>query len=185
MPSDPRLAAVHRSLDERALEPVDDRERDAVAAFRAALARLDRPFDEEADPTHVTASAMVVGAQGVLLHKHKRLGLWIQPGGHIEPGEEPADAALREATEETGLVLRHVGSAPRVVHVDVHPGGRGHTHLDLRFLLTGAGAPTPPPGESPDVRWFSWADAIALADPGLKGWLVFVSSRRPPAGAAW
>jgi len=148
--------------------------------FRAALARLARPFDEAAGPIHVTASAIVVGPQGVLLLRHRRLGIWVQPGGHLEPGEMPADAAAREAAEETGLALRHPAGGPALVHVDVHPGGRGHTHLDLRWLLLAEGTPRPPPGESQDVSWFSWDEALARADPGLAGALHALRPRSGP-----
>ena len=44
-----------------------------------------------------------------MLHLHKRLDLWLQPGGHIEPGETPWDAARREAHEETGLDVTFAG----------------------------------------------------------------------------
>lgn len=152
-----------------ARRPVDAREAASIERFTAELARLERPFDEHADPVHVTASAIVVGPRGTVLHRHKRLGLWLQPGGHVEPGEHPADAALREVAEETGLRGVHPAEGPRLVHVDVHDGGRGHTHLDLRFLTHADGEPAPPDGESPDVRWFAWDEAIALADPGLVG----------------
>jgi 8-oxo-dGTP pyrophosphatase MutT (NUDIX family)/N-acetylglutamate synthase-like GNAT family acetyltransferase len=151
-----------------ARRPVDERERDSISAFLAAFDALDRPFDEEADPTHVTASAIVVGARGVVLHRHKRLGMWLQPGGHVDDGEEPPAAALREAREETGLPVSLAGRA--VAHVDVHAGPRGHTHLDLRYLVHADPVdPAPPEGESQDVRWFSWADAIGVADVGLEG----------------
>lgn len=150
--------------------PVDERERVSIVRFLAELERLAAPYDEHADPVHVTGSAIVVGSRGVVLHLHKRLGLWLQPGGHIETGEEPWEAAAREAGEETGLAVRHPETGPALVHVDVHPGPRGHTHLDLRYLLSADDAdPNPPPGESQDVRWFSWDDAIELADPGLVG----------------
>ncbi len=156
-----------------ALRPVDDREAASIARTLAELDRLPAPLDEHADPVHVTASAVVVGPRGTLLHRHKRLGLWLQPGGHVDAGEHPADAALREVLEETGVAARHGDPAhPRVVHIDVHPGGRGHTHLDLRYVLeAGDVDPVAMPGESPDVRWFSWDEAVAVADPGLAGLL--------------
>jgi 8-oxo-dGTP pyrophosphatase MutT (NUDIX family) len=151
---------------------VDERERTSVAEFIAQLEVLVQPLSEHADITHVTSSAVVVGKRGVILHRHKRLGIWIQPGGHIEPGERPEDAVLREVFEETGLVATHFGGSPKLVHVDVHPAPKGHTHLDLRYLLHGPDAdPCPPEGESPDVAWLSFEAALAQADPGLSGLL--------------
>ena len=153
-----------------AMAPVDDRHAGSIVQFLAELERLPRPLDEDADPVHVTASAIVVGDRGTVLHRHKRLGLWLQPGGHVDPDELPWDAAVRETAEETGLAASHPETGPRLIHVDVHDGGRGHTHLDLRYLLTAPPHdPSPPDGESPDVRWFAWDAAIALADPGLAG----------------
>jgi 8-oxo-dGTP pyrophosphatase MutT (NUDIX family) len=169
---DPRLDQLERLLGGRGDEPVDERERASVAAFRAALPGLARPFDQDGDPTHVTSSAIVLGSAGVLLLRHRVLGIWVQPGGHLEPGEDLAAGALREASEETGLAPVHPPGGPRLVHVDVHPGGRGHTHLDLRWLLLAEGEPRPPPGESPQVGWFPWPAAIARADPGLAGALT-------------
>lgn len=158
--------------DVRARVPVDAREAGSIGQFLAVVPGLDRPFDEHAHPTHVTGSAIVVGARGTVLHRHKRLGVWLQPGGHIEPGEAPWEAALREAAEETGLPVRFAGGRPTLVHVDVHPGPRGHTHLDLRYLLESDDVePKPPDGESPDVAWFGWPEAIACADAGLRGGL--------------
>ncbi len=147
--------------------PVDAREAASVKRFLAELDRLPAPFDRDADPVHVTASAIVVGPEGVLLHRHKRLGLWLQPGGHLDPGEAPLEAAQRETLEETGL-LAWPRSA-EVAHVDVHGGGLGHVHLDLRFVFEASGPPHPADGESPAVRWFGPDEALALADPGLRG----------------
>jgi 8-oxo-dGTP pyrophosphatase MutT (NUDIX family) len=160
------LAIVQETL--RGLSPIDDRERDSRDRTLAELARLDRPFDRTSDRVHLTASAVVIGPQGTLLHLHKRLSLWLQPGGHIDPGETPWDAALREVAEETGLNASLVDTPPRLLHVDVHEAGE-HTHLDLRYLVAAAGPPAPPEGESQQVAWFSWSDALALADPGLRG----------------
>jgi 8-oxo-dGTP pyrophosphatase MutT (NUDIX family) len=164
---DPRLAVVWAALAHGV--PVDEREAAARRRFAAELDRLRRPFDQTADAVHITASAVVVGPRGVVLHRHKRLGLWLQPGGHVEPGEDPVDAARREVTEETGLSGDLVDIRP--VHLDVHGGGRGHVHLDLRWLIEAQGDPAPHAGESPDVRWFGWDAAQAIADPGLAGFL--------------
>lgn len=150
--------------------PIDEQERTSLAALAEQLDALPRPFDEDAGPVHVTSSALVVSARGIILHKHKRLGIWIQPGGHINDGERPEDAAIREVLEETGLTTTHFSGRPTIVHVDVHPAPKGHTHLDLRYLLRSpADDPTPPAGESPDVAWLSFENALALADGGLSG----------------
>jgi 8-oxo-dGTP pyrophosphatase MutT (NUDIX family) len=159
--------------------PTSRRESEAKERFLVELERLSDPYDEHADPTHVTASAIVVGARGTVLHLHKRLGRWMQPGGHIDPGETPPVASLREAVEELGLHVEHPAGGPRLIHVDVHEAALGHTHLDLRYLLLGsADDPHPPPGESPEARWYDWDEAAAMADEALAPALVV-------ARAAW
>ena len=151
----------------------DGRESRSLAVMLAELERLAYPFDEDADPTHVTASAIIVGRRGVVLHRHRRLHRWMQPGGHIDPGETPAVAALRESVEETGLALSHPPTGAELLHVDVHPAARGHLHLDVRYLLWGQDAdPAPAPGESQDVAWFTWPDAEDMADEALVGALT-------------
>lgn len=168
-------ALVRRSVAERI--PIDETERESIGTFLAHYDVLPDPLDRELDPIHVTGSAIVTGPRGVVLLRHRRLGLWLQPGGHIEPGETPWEAALREATEETGLTLGFPASGddgvPPLVHVDVHPGGRGHIHLDLRYLVDGGHAdPDPPAGESQEIGWFAWPDAVERAtDERLKALL--------------
>ena len=147
------------------------REVESQRRFLAELERLPHPFAEQADAVHVTGSAIITGPRGVVLHFHKRLHMWLQTGGHVDLRETPWQAALRESVEETGLPLAHPQSGPHFVHLDVHPAAKGHTHLDLRYLLVLAdeddAEPAPPPGESQEVRWFSWDEAIAVADDGL------------------
>lgn len=99
--------------------------------------------------------------------------MWLQPGGHIDSGESIHDAALREAREETGLDLQHFGADKtnaRFIHLDVHPGPRGHTHLDVRFLLWATNEIfAPAAGESQQVKWFSYADALRVSEDGARG----------------
>lgn len=150
--------------------PGDDREELSKAIMLAELDRLERPFDRDADPTHFTASAIVTGDRGVVLHRHRRLHRWLQPGGHVDLGELPADAAIRECVEETGLAVVHPPSGPALIHLDVHRSAQDHIHLDLRYLVWAPhDDPAPAPGESQDVAWFSWERATDLADDALVG----------------
>jgi len=163
--------------------PIDADEAASIERLVVELDRLADPFSMDADPVHVTGSAVVVGPRGVVLLRHKRLGLWLQPGGHVDPGETPWAAALREAEEETGLdvAFSELGAdgVPPLVHVDVHPGGRGHTHLDLRYLVDGGDTdPCPPEGESQEIGWFDWPAAIERAsDDRLTALLVSLADR--------
>jgi 8-oxo-dGTP pyrophosphatase MutT (NUDIX family) len=177
MTAEELLASVREAVWRR--RPVDGREARARHQMLVALGRLAAPFDRNADPTHVTGSALILRPDGILLHRHKRLRMWLQPGGHLDPGETPWDAARREGEEETGLRLAWPEPGlPALAHLDVHAGGRGHTHLDLRYLLVTSGPdrPAPPAGESQDVGWFAWSEAVAVADDGLAGFLRSISN---------
>jgi 8-oxo-dGTP pyrophosphatase MutT (NUDIX family) len=173
--TDPVMDVVRTAV--RARTPIDAREERSLTVFLEVVDTLADPCSEHASGRHVTASAIVVGPRGVVLHRHKRLGIWLQPGGHIDPGETPWDAAVREAAEETGLPVRL--ASPELVHVDVHPGPRCEMHLDLRYLVEAEDVePSPGADESPDVRWMSWDEAIEVADEGLRGALVALSRGR-------
>lgn len=151
-------------------QPVDEHEKTSIQRFLVDLDRLDHPFTEGADITHVTGSSIVIGPRGLLLHLHKRAQIWLQPGGHIDHGELPWEGAVRETWEETGIAAVHPNGQPRLIHVDAHEAPKGHFHLDLRYLLIGPDAdPAPPAGESQQVRWYPWEEALAIDRISLQG----------------
>jgi len=167
--SDARVGAVRAQLDRH--RPSDAVEVRSLARTRQLLDWLADPLDEDADPMHVTGSAIVIDRAGrVLLHRHKRLRRWLQPGGHLDPGELPWQAAVRETREETGVEAEHPSAGVRLLHVDVHEGPRGHVHLDLRYLLLADAdvAFAPAAGESPDVAWCTPAQVTARSDPSTR-----------------
>lgn len=146
------------------------------AAHRDAIATLLRttanPFSRsQFAPGHITASCYVVDAEGrLLLHHHRRLGRWLQMGGHVERSESPVEAALREAEEESGL--RDLTLAvDTIFDVDVHPipagkGEPGHQHFDVRYLATtgDAGAIVADANESNELAWVPLAEAERRMD---------------------
>ena len=154
--------------------PTSPREVAAKERFLAELDRLDDPYDEHADPMHVTASAIVVGTRGTVLHLHKRLGRWMQPGGHIDPGRGAARG--RPARGHRGARPGRGASrgGPRLIHLDVHEAALGHTHLDLRYLLFGVGGRPAPAARAraPRRAGMSWDEAAAIADEALAPALV-------------
>lgn len=169
MTIDPRRPLLVRVLE--AHEPAEPAEAASLAEILAGLRVLARPFDVDVDPRHVTASAIVVDDAGrVLLHLHRRIGVWLQPGGHVDPGEQPRDAVLREVREETGLTPTHLLEPPVPIHVDAHDGGRGHRHYDLRYLVTvpDGRSPAPPEGESQHVEWLHPAEARRRGDRSVR-----------------
>ncbi len=143
-------------------------EAQAVAAVLNLLATVTNPLSGDTYvPGHVTASAFVVDRshRELLLIHHGKLHRWLQPGGHIDPGEDTMTAAIREVEEETGVVGVPLGSG--VFDVDVHEiaehGGRPpHLHYDVRFLLEATSNRLVHSDEVNDVRWVPFAEVSDL-----------------------
>jgi len=170
----------------------DAEECDAVVQLLQLLQAPADPFDRTTLPVHVTASSLVLDpkARLLLLHLHRRLDRWLQPGGHIEPGERPEDAAQRETVEETGFLAQHPSGTPHVVHLDAHPGPDDHLHLDLRYLLLAdSAAPALGQGEASGMgtgatlRWVALADVAGLTDTSLARAVVALERHLASAAA--
>jgi 8-oxo-dGTP pyrophosphatase MutT (NUDIX family) len=121
-----------------------------------------------------TVAVFVVHRDHVLLHPHRKLGLWLPPGGHIEPNELPDEAAIREVEEETGLVVELTGgygvdvddlAAPvqlvRPQGIQLEDISPGHQHIDLIYFAQPLG--TTPDTLPPVIEGMRWLREDELA----------------------
>ena len=139
-------------------------------AFLQLLRTTPEPYSRaQFVPGHITASCFIIDRDGrLLLHHHRRLNRWLQMGGHLEPGEDPVAAALREGREESGLEdLRVVSDG--IADLDVHriPAGRGepeHRHYDVRYIARtdSADSIAADARESNQLMWFDLDRAASL-----------------------
>lgn len=158
----------------------------ARACLRAAsdplLSELQRDFRDEIDrflaehgpvaltrrclPGHLTASCLLWSHDGtrVLLHHHRKLGLWLQFGGHCDGEGDTREVALRETQEESGIDPTSITETP--VDFDVHtiparPGEPEHLHLDVRYLAVAPeGARESISEESLALAWLTPSEAL-------------------------
>ena len=115
-------------------------ERETVALFEQLLIDVENPFRRERLAGHFTASVWLVSADGgrVLLTHHRKLGMWLQLGGHADGERDLKIAALKEAEEESGLT--ELSIEPGIFDLDRHliPEHKGvpeHWHYDVRYIV--------------------------------------------------
>jgi 8-oxo-dGTP pyrophosphatase MutT (NUDIX family) len=128
---------------------------------------------------HFVATGYVVKDGKTLLLFHKKLGMWLPPGGHIDEGELPDEAVLREIKEETGLnavilspkreprhrekgvLFLHQPSHVQLEDIPNHP-----QHIDLIYFCRATDGPEKISAEHHDMRWYS-ADELKN-DPAIR-----------------
>lgn len=139
-------------------------------------------MERESSGRHFTVAVFVVWDGKVLLHWHRKLGMWLPPGGHIERDELPDEAAVREVLEETGVEVDLVGERredvedPVQLHrpagVQLEDIGPGHQHIDLIYFAKPKGSTDIRDEFSADrVGWYApedW-DGMAVNDE-VRGW---------------
>ncbi len=155
--------------------PWDESEARYHAAFLDLL-RTDAAFDRNSyEPGHITGSTWILAEDTgrIALIYHGRLERWLQPGGHVEPGEtDGIGTALREAREELGLVL-DPGRAS-LFDLDVHqiPATAtqpSHFHYDLRYLCFTKQQPLISDSDAARAEWFTAVELEAMGlDAGMQ-----------------
>ena len=138
----------------------------AVQMFAAFVSEHPDAARRELAVGHLTGSAWLVSADGqrVLLTHHKKLGLWLQLGGHADGDADLARVALREAEEESGL--RDLVVDPDIFDLDCHEiPARGaepaHFHYDVRFVVRATGSEEfAVSDESHALAWREIADVV-------------------------
>lgn len=166
------MYSQQQALEELArYQPSDAVEQEAQEFIRKFI--IDQPafWSRNTLAGHLTGSAWVVNearTKAVLLH-HKKLNIWVQPGGHMEDSDATMLAAsLREATEETGLTDLQLGQES-IFDLDIHkiPARKDepeHWHLDVRYLFVTQQEELTLCEDSNDLAWFDRAQIEQLTD---------------------
>lgn len=122
---------------------------------------------ESADRDFV-AGAFILKDEKILFLKHKKYGVWLQPGGHVEERETPDEAAIRETMEEVGLEVEILESfrpdtsfenksedLPQPFNINLHQIEEGHWHLDFQYLARPVNEIGEKEYSDEDMKWFS------------------------------
>lgn len=155
-----------------AYRPLYEKEEKYKEDILAFLNENDVYFGKGNTAGHITASSWVLDTTGnkTLLTHHRKLGRWLQLGGHVDEGEIIQEAALREAREESGLEnlkLLH----KNIFDLDVHlipatEKNPSHYHYDLRFLIlaTDPDEVIQISDESNDLKWAAMDEVQELTE---------------------
>lgn len=161
-------------------------ESEVVAHFLAVLDDPADPFLRDRLEGHLTGGAWLVSADGrrTLLTHHRKLGRWLQLGGHADGDSDMARVALKEAEEESGLSDLSVEGG--IFDLDRHwiperNAVPGHWHYDVRYVVRANGSEDYVVSEeSLDLAWREIAPIAAEPDESLsrmaRKWLAMQTS---------
>jgi 8-oxo-dGTP pyrophosphatase MutT (NUDIX family) len=164
-----RLSALREQLN--CYLPADVSERGFVARM-LELTRAETACERSHfEPGHFTASAFVLSpkrSELILIH-HRKLGIWVQPGGHVEATDQDLEsAARREVAEEVGLrELQPLTTSGALFDIDIHaiPARKDeprHEHFDVRFAFVAATRDFERSEEVADARWVALEDVATV-----------------------
>ena len=133
--------------------------------------RIEKPATPD---THLVSYFVIASPEmdQILLVDHKKAELWLPPGGHVDPGEDPKETVRREAKEELGMDVEFLFDEPILLTVTKTVGNVAkHTDVSLWYLLKGDPHRTLDydPDEFNQIRWFA-IDKIPFekSDPHMK-----------------
>lgn len=127
-------------------------------------------FERSHSAGHITGSAWILSPDGgkSLLTLHRRLGRWLQPGGHADGESDTLSVALREAREESGIAAL-IPLSEDIFDVDIHaiPASAArqepeHLHYDVRYLLRAMHERFTVSSESIALGWFTLEEVETL-----------------------
>lgn len=123
------------------IPPTDDleaHEKEFVLQWINSGVEIFRIQKPDTPPIHLVSYFVVVSPNHdqVLLVDHKRAGLWLPAGGHVEPGEHPKETVIREVREELGIEADFIFNDPIFVTVGKTVNDEGtHTDISLWYVL--------------------------------------------------
>jgi 8-oxo-dGTP diphosphatase len=142
-------------------------------------AELFRTAKPATPPKHLVSYFPVIDQTHILLVEHRNAGLWLPPGGHVDPNKHPRDTVIREAQEELEFDVTILCEDPVFITSTVTVGSTaGHTDISLWYPLQGdRSAPLRfDDGEFESIRWFGYDEIpYHISDPHLKRFMEKLS----------
>ena len=127
----------------------------------------DNPCSRKNQEGHITASGLVIKDDKALLIFHPYIKHWLQPGGHIDEGDSPVEAAIREVYEETGYICELDANSQEPIDIDIHEipenskkGEGAHLHIDLLYRLRALRQEQS--AEDIECKWFAFSEVESI-----------------------